>query len=162
MGTEKKADAPDRRTFVSTVSLVAMGGGLAAAYGTFGAFAGRFLYPTREPETRWFFAARLADMAAGDTMSFETPDGSTISIARRSDGETAEDFVALSSTCPHLGCRVDWRAKEKDYFCPCHNGVFDTTGKAVSGPPADSGQNLLEYPLRVEAGLLLIGIKGHA
>jgi hypothetical protein len=44
------------------------------------------------------------------------------------------------------------------YFCPCHNGVFDPAGVATSGPPADAGQSLVEYPLKVERALLFIEV----
>ncbi len=49
--------------------------------------------------------------------------------------EDGRDFVAMSNICTHLGCRVRWVADQGEFFCPCHNGVFDKTGKVVSGPP---------------------------
>ena len=92
----------------------------------------------------------------GESLEFEAPTGVKIVIARRGTDGTVDDFVALSSTCPHLGCRVHWEPHNNRFFCPCHNGVFDPQGKAVEGPPAAAGQDLPEYPLRVESGLLFI------
>ena len=51
---------------------------------------------------------------------------------------------------------MHWEAHNNRFFCPCHNGAFDPAGKATAGPPADAGQSLLRYPVKVEAGLLYI------
>ncbi len=67
-----------------------------------------------------------------------------------------EDFFALSSVCPHLGCRVHWEKHYDRFFCPCHNGAFGPSGKAISGPPADDKQNLPHYPLKIVSGSLYI------
>ena len=44
-------------------------------------------------------------------------------------------YRALSATCSHLGCRVNWDAASSTYKCPCHGGVYDREGRVVSGPP---------------------------
>jgi len=49
--------------------------------------------------------------------------------------ENGRDFVAMSNICTHLGCRVRWVDDRQEFFCPCHNGVFDKEGNVVSGPP---------------------------
>jgi hypothetical protein len=36
--------------------------------------------------------------------------------------------------------------------------VFDAEGTAIAGPPAESGRNLSQYPLRVDGGLLYIEV----
>ena len=73
-----------------------------------------------------------------------------------SNEPTADSFLALSSICPHLGCRVHWEASNNRFFCPCHNGVFDPNGKATGGPPAADGQDLPHYALQVVDGALYI------
>jgi len=45
-----------------------------------------------------------------------------------------ETVSAFSSTCPHLGCVVDYVPGDKEYFCPCHAATFETDGAMVSGP----------------------------
>jgi len=60
--------------------------------------------------------------------------------------------------CPHLGCQVHWEPQNDRFFCPCHNGVFSPDGVATAGPPAEAGQSLLEYPLKVEGNLLFIEV----
>ena len=48
--------------------------------------------------------------------------------------ENGRDFVAMSNICTHLGCRVRWIKDQDQFFCPCHNGVFDKSGGVVAGP----------------------------
>jgi len=67
--------------------------------------------------------------------------------------EDGRDFIALSNICTHLGCRVRWVGDQGNFFCPCHNGVFDKQGGVVSGPPP---RPLDRYDLKVEDGELYI------
>lgn len=41
---------------------------------------------------------------------------------------------AVSRTCTHLGCRLNYDEKEKLLICPCHQSRFTAAGKRVSGP----------------------------
>jgi len=52
-------------------------------------------------------------------------------VIRTPDG-TVRAFNAI---CTHLDCTVGFRPEESDIFCPCHNGVYDLSGRVVSGPP---------------------------
>lgn len=61
--------------------------------------------------------------------------------------ENGSDFVAMSNICTHLGCRVRWIEDSQQFFCPCHNGVFDKSGGVVSGPVPRS---LERYEVKVE------------
>ena len=154
--------ASDRRDFLSTVSTVAMAGGLVTGYGTFAFMAGRYIFPTNV-ETPWLFVAEANSIQPGDSLAFESPTGVRVAIARRpADGPRRsaemEDFIALSSICPHLGCRVHWESHNNRFFCPCHNGVFDPQGKPVSGPPKAAEQELSRYPLKIDGGLLYIAM----
>ena len=146
----------DRRSLLSRFSGLFMAGGLIAGYGMFTHIAGRFLYPAKEPKPRWLFVSRLADMKPGDSKIFKTPGGASVVVARQGPG--AEDFIALSSVCPHLGCQVHWQTAQSQFFCPCHNGSFDANGKPTGGPPLEADQSLEAYPLRAERGLLYIGV----
>ncbi|MBC8280577.1 MAG: Rieske (2Fe-2S) protein [Chloroflexi bacterium] len=59
-------------------------------------------------------------------------------IGSNEDGQA----VALSATCPHLGCLVRWRDDEGMFICPCHTGKFDADGNVVTGPPPGPLQRL--------------------
>jgi Rieske Fe-S protein len=148
----------NRRGFLSVISSVAMGCGLAAGYGAFAALAGRFLYPSQPRKVAWVFVRDAASIHVNDVLRFHTPIGQQVTITRRGNEGTADDFLALSTTCPHLGCQVHWESQNNRFFCPCHNGVFDPSGKATAGPPAEGGQVLPHFPLRVDNGLIFIEV----
>ena len=137
----------------SLLGWAGVGVALTAAYGTFAAFIARYLTPARSRRS-WLYVARSIQLPEGAARLFTTPGGAKISITRQ--GTTDDDLVALSSTCPHLGCQVRWEPHNDRFFCPCHNGIFDADGRATAGPPADAGQSLLQYPLKAENGMVFI------
>jgi Rieske Fe-S protein len=147
---------PERRTFLSTASTVAMTAGLLSGYGTLFYMAGRFLYSASPRKLAWLYVAEAAKVKVGDVLRYQTPAGQTVTLTRRGDTGTEADFLALSSTCPHLGCQVHWEPQNNRFFCPCHNGAFEPSGKAIAGPPAEAGQSLPKFPLRLENGLIFI------
>ena len=157
-GRSSPRDGVGRRGFFTRVSQLAMAGGLLSGYGAFAAIIARYLYPARPASKGWLYVTDLARLKVGDSLVFRTPAGSSATIARRGEAGGAEDFVALSSTCPHLGCQVHWEANNGRFFCPCHNGIFDPSGKATGGPPGEAGQSLPRYPLKVDKGLLFIEV----
>jgi Rieske Fe-S protein len=135
-----------------------MGIGLLSGYGMFAAIAARFLFPSRPSPTAWLFATEVDRLPPGQATSYVTPVGEAVLITRHGEGVEPADFVALSSTCPHLGCKVHWEGQHERFFCPCHNGTFDPKGKPTGGPPQAAGQGLPRYALKVENGLLFINV----
>lgn len=136
-----------------------MAGGLVAGYGMFLRCAGQYLYPKEEGST-WMFVIGAAELAPGEAKTFQSPTGISVVLTRKAHttgGELkAADFIALSSVCPHLGCRVHWEPQNNRFFCPCHLGAFSPEGKPTAGPPLAANQTLPEYPLKIEGGLLYI------
>ncbi len=53
------------------------------------------------------------------------------------------DFIALSGTCTHLDCIVQYKEDTKQIWCACHNGIYDLKGRNVSGPPPRSLDNYI-------------------
>lgn len=146
----------ERRKFL-TASSVVMAGGLAAAYGTLGVMFGEFVYPADDSDEKgWLFVCTTDQLQPGDALDFVTPAGAKMVVTRQGAGGEASDFLALSSVCPHLGCRVHWEANNDRFFCPCHNGAFDKSGKPTAGPPMAANQSLIQFPLKVEDGLLFV------
>jgi Rieske Fe-S protein len=47
----------------------------------------------------------------------------------------AGELKALTATCTHLACTVQYRGDRSDVWCACHNGVYDANGTNISGPP---------------------------
>lgn len=61
--------------------------------------------------------------------------------------EDGRNYIAMSNICTHLGCRVRWISDQGQFFCPCHNAVFNKQGEVVTGPPP---QPLDQYEVKVE------------
>ncbi len=45
------------------------------------------------------------------------------------------EWRAFSAMCTHLNCTVDYDPGARMIICACHNGVFDLSGRNISGPP---------------------------
>ena len=132
-------EVPERRTFFVRVinSIHAVIGGTVGVV-----LGGAILSPLfgRRAEN-WLTAANLTDLPD------DRPTPVTIRVARE-DGyqqvvdrrtvflvKTGDEVTALDSTCTHLGCRVSWNAETQELICPCHGGVYDSTGAVKAGPP---------------------------
>ena len=69
-------------------------------------------------------------------------------LRRTTDGKV----VALSGTCPHLGCGLGPDPKG-GFACPCHESHFGPDGGYVKGP---SPRAMDPLPVRVEEGRVLV------
>lgn len=67
--------------------------------------------------------------------------------------DNGREFTALSNVCTHLGCRVRWVEDQDQFFCPCHNAIFDKNGEVVAGPPP---RPLDAYEVKEENGQLFV------
>lgn len=74
----------------------------------------------------------LDQVPVGDShlFSYPTEDDPAILIH-----PTADLLVAFGQKCTHLGCAIFWVPEDKQFYCPCHQGVFDAAGLPVAGPP---------------------------
>ena len=61
--------------------------------------------------------------------------------------DSAETVIAFNTVCPHLGCFVDYRTDEKDFFCPCHDSNFDLKGDMKKGV-SPRGMDTLQVEIR--------------
>jgi Rieske Fe-S protein len=52
-------------------------------------------------------------------------------LIRTADGE----YRAMSATCTHLSCTVQYRDDLRQVWCACHNGKYNLEGRNISGPP---------------------------
>ena len=126
-----------------------MFGGLVAAYGMVAAFALRYLYPGRRKadKLRMYVASRKK-LRPGSSVSFSTPSGESFLLTNTGSG--VKPYIAFSSRCPHLGCKVHWQDEKNRFFCPCHGGAFDKTGVATAGPPKQASQTLRACELEIK------------
>lgn len=88
------------------------------------------------------FAIR-ADRWDAFTFNRQQPVG-TVYLRRMPNGQV----LAFNDTCPHLGCKVEYRPAVKDYLCPCHASAFALDGEKTNAIPP-RGLDVLEA--RVEA-----------
>lgn len=142
--------APGRRGIVATLLMFA---GILIGYGTGALQFFKFLVPLRQrPKRREMFIGTLADFPVGASRSVRDPSGLEIAVTRLSDGgaNPASGFKALSTKCPHLGCAIHWEDAQQRFRCPCHEGIFDKEGRALSGPPAAENKNMSTYALSVD------------
>lgn len=54
---------------------------------------------------------------------------------------------AFNVRCPHLGCAVDYRASQNDYFCPCHTSAFNLDGQKKNEIPP-RGMDALDVKIK--------------
>jgi menaquinol-cytochrome c reductase iron-sulfur subunit len=64
-------------------------------------------------------------------------------LRKRSDGKV----TAFNVRCPHLGCAVDYRPSQNDYFCPCHTSAFNLEGEKENEIPP-RGMDALEVKVK--------------
>ena len=67
--------------------------------------------------------------------------------------EDGREYIAMSNTCTHLGCRVRWIEDQQQFFCPCHNARFNKEGEVLAGPPP---RPLDRYTVKVEDDQLFV------
>jgi cytochrome b6-f complex iron-sulfur subunit len=110
----------------------------------------RYISPPDVPEaqTSRVVAAREGELRPNEGKIFRFGDRPGILI-RAEDGR----YKALSATCTHLNCTVQYRQDMKSIWCACHNGVYDLAGKNVSGPPP---RPLEEYQVNVSNGEIVV------
>ncbi len=79
-----------------------------------------------------------------------TPRDAAVYVVNHGGGR----FTIFDVRCTHLGCPVTWEEADQEFFCPCHDGVFDAQGRVVAGPPP---RPLDRYEFKVEDGVLFAG-----
>jgi cytochrome b6-f complex iron-sulfur subunit len=117
-----------RRKFVEVV----LGSGVLAT-------AIAFLYPV----LRYLVPPKALDLGGGSVVAGKVgelkPNSGKIFrfgnrpglLVRTPSGE----YRAMSATCTHLSCTVQYREDLQRVWCACHNGQYDLNGKNISGPP---------------------------
>jgi cytochrome b6-f complex iron-sulfur subunit len=69
-----------------------------------------------------------------DPVLFTTNTISGYVIRQTEDTSDEQKIIAFSAACTHLGCTVQWQEDERQFPCPCHGRIFDTTGGPVNTP----------------------------
>jgi Rieske Fe-S protein len=109
--------------------------------GTFGALVAWVLYPV----LRFLEPVEVAEAAANQVEAGRVDDpeltasgfkivpfgSEPVILVKSADGQLS----ALSATCTHLDCIVEYRKDKNLLWCNCHGGNFDLTGRVTGGPP---------------------------
>jgi Rieske Fe-S protein len=145
-GQPTEVASPARRRFLGKL----LGGGLFAS-------ALSFIYPV----LRYLVPPRLTDMGgdtvvAGKVGELRPNTGKIFRFGSRpgllmlgSDGQ----YRALSATCTHLSCTVQYRGDLRQVWCACHNGMYDLAGRNLSGPPP---RPLEQYDVHVRGDEIIV------
>jgi len=119
---------PARRRFMQFL----LGGGLLASAASFLYPIVRYLVPPAAVDLGGdsVVAAKVGELKvnSGKIFRFGSRPGL---LVRTADGE----YRALSATCTHLNCTVQYRSDVREVWCACHNGFYDLNGRNVAGPP---------------------------
>ncbi len=107
-----------------------MGFGLLFGLGTLALRFIQFLVPSPGPKrVGAVLIGAESRVPMGEAVSLDLS-GHKILVLR-----TDEGVVAFSRRCTDLGCLVSWNKEREQFLCPCHQGVFDKTGRNIAGPP---------------------------
>lgn len=119
---------PGRRRVIE----ILLGGGLLASLASFLYPVLRYLVPPSVADLGGdeIVAAKLTELKANSAKIFRFGSRPGLLIMN-SDGT----YRALSATCTHLACTVQYRSDLRQIWCACHNGIYDLNGRNVSGPP---------------------------
>ena len=93
----------------------------------------RYIIPPRvsEPSLSEFELDVRASDVHPNTGRIVPAGGKPVLLFRTNAGE----LKALTAICTHLACTVQYRPDRSDIWCACHNGVYDSNGTNISGPP---------------------------
>lgn len=117
-----------RRRFVE----VLLGSGFLATAAAFIYPVLRYLVPPKTSDlgSDAVVAGRVGDLKANSGKIFRFGNRPGLLI-RTASGE----YRAMSATCTHLSCTVQYRDDLREVWCACHNGKYNLDGRNISGPP---------------------------
>ncbi len=91
----------------------------------------KFITPLKREVERRIFTVNLQELPLNSTRKINDLQGKELMLVRTGEREVK----AMSTSCTHLGCSVYWQQDKKQFYCPCHMGIFDKDGNVISGPP---------------------------
>ena len=114
----------------------------------------------RKVDDKWIPVGKVDDFEIGKTVDVSISDpsplpwaGITAKSAAWLRRESADEFIAFSVNCTHLGCPVRWLADAQLFMCPCHGGIYYKDGSVAAGPPP---KPLYRFSVRVVDGTVEI------
>jgi len=138
------AKAAAKNTSRRTVLKTFLGGGILASLASFIYPVLRYLVPPVETSlgADSVVAAMANELKPNSAKIFRFGSRPALLI-RTTDGA----YRAMSATCTHLSCTVQYRKESQQVWCACHNGMYDLNGRNISGPPP---RPLEQYQVHVQ------------
>ena len=121
-----------------------LGGGFAASVVSFLYPALKFMNPPPVPE------AAVNEASVGKASDLKPNSGKIVKFGSRPViliRSTESEWRAFSAICTHLNCTVQYQETSHQIWCACHNGMYDLSGRNVSGPPP---RPLEQYQVHVQ------------
>jgi Rieske Fe-S protein len=158
---QREEDVGERRGFLAQASAVVIGG--IVALFPFATGLAVFLDPLRRKSKAAEFikVATLDELPSDGTprpfsvvadrvdawTEYPNEPVGAVYLRRTSEGDTPQ---AMTATCPHLGCFVDFNAGQKKFHCPCHDSSFEPDGTRINPEKCPSPRDLdsLEVEVR--------------
>lgn len=72
-----------------------------------------------------------------EDIDIEPGEGKVIKIEGERIGayrDEDENLHLVNTTCPHMGCELNWNPAERSWDCPCHGSRFTYEGEIIEGP----------------------------
>jgi len=143
---KSKPQLTSRRSFLDGLLTFTLLGWLSAMiYPVF-----RFLVPPKQPDLN------VSSLDAGFLEAFKINTSKILRFGRKPVlvvRQKSGDFKALSATCTHLDCNVQYKKDTEQIWCACHNGFYDMEGRNISGPPP---KPLSQYQVTVKDEKIII------
>ena len=161
----EKSKENERRKFFTKASAVL---GVLLSIFPFAAGLGTLLHPLRRKTARneWITVAPLSALPEDGT-----PGRFPVVLEEAVDAWTKHANVpigavylrrvngggvkAFNMTCPHLGCAIDFRSDERDFYCPCHNSSFAVDG-SISNSDSPSPRGMDSLQAKIENGQVMV------
>jgi glycine/D-amino acid oxidase-like deaminating enzyme/nitrite reductase/ring-hydroxylating ferredoxin subunit len=84
-----------------------------------------------------FVGGHLGRLKASSVEHLAAGEGGVVEAGGHSVGayrDPAQQVHAVSITCTHMGCRLNWNNGDTSWDCPCHGSRFDVDGSILDGP----------------------------
>lgn len=102
--------------------------------------------------------AATASVSRGLLRTYAMPEEGTVSVDAGNDVILARwenRIYAFSLRCPHRGTKLEWRANDRNVFCPKHKARFLPNGTHVSGRRT---RDLDRYGIRREGTSIVVDL----
>jgi len=76
--------------------------------------------------------------------------------------ESQGQIIALSASCTHMGCIVQWQDTDHKFHCPCHGGMFTADGATDASSSKLYLRPLPQIETKIEQGKIYVRIPAKA